>query len=201
VTISKGKGWGVQSPLPPEAPLANSDAELAGYLHQGVLSGVPAIVGLVGGALWEVLGGATLSGRLKTNNAFTFPIDLGVLTTEHGELYFVNHVISYSRTWRSGFAVLNGQVANGLRFGHRSHPNDGLLDFSEWSLRWGDLRSVAKRARYGAHTPHPRIVEKRSACHVVDLGGPRAFSVDDVAHGTAAHFEFSVIADAGFLVA
>jgi hypothetical protein len=201
MTISKGRGWGVQSPLPPEASLANSDAELAGYLYEGVEAGVPAIVGLVGGALWQVLGGETLRGRIKTANAFTYPVDLGVLATEHGEYHFVNHVISRSRTWRTGFAVMNGQSTAGLRFGHRSHPNDGLLDLSEWSLRWSDLRSVAKRARHGAHTPHPRITERRAPKHTIELERARPFEVDDVAHGSAQHFEFSVIADAGFVVA
>jgi hypothetical protein len=201
MTISKGQSWGVQSPLPHEASLANSDAELAGYLYQGVVAGVPAIVGLVGGALWHVLGGDTLRGRIKTTSALTYPIDLGVLATEHGEYHFVNHVISHSPAWRSGFAVLNGQMAAGLRFGHRSHPNDGLLDLSEWSLRWSDLHPVRKRARHGAHTPHPRITERRSANHTIKFDRARPFSVDDVAHGSARHFEFSVIADAGFVVA
>jgi hypothetical protein len=201
MTISKGGGWGVQSPLPPGASIANSDAELAGYLYEGVQMGVPAIVGLVGGALWEVLGGETLRGRIKSAGAFTYPIDLGVLQTEHDEYHFVNHVLSHTRTWRRGFAVLNGQVTNGFRLGHRSHPNDGLLDLCEWSLKWSDLRPVAKRARNGAHTPHPRISERRSAQHLVELDHERSFSIDEVVTGTARRFQFAVIADAGFVVA
>lgn len=202
MTISKGSPWGVVSPLPAGAPVVRSDEALAQLLGAGVERGVPAIVGLEGGAIWELLGGATLHGRLRSGEAHTFPIDVGVVSIPNrGDSYFVNHVIARSRTWRKGVAVVNGQMVAGLRLGHRSHVNDGALDMTSWELRWNELLAVRRRAVVGAHTPHPRIHERRVRHHDVELGQPLRIHIDGVAVGSAAGFSVRIIADAGFVVA
>ncbi len=201
MTISKGQVWGVVAPLPSGAAVVNSDAALAEQLGNGVRSGVPAIVGLTGGAIWELLGGASLAGRIHTPNAYTFPIDLGVVSGPGiVETSFVNHVVAHSRSWRKGVAVLNGQVVAGLRLGHRSHVNDGALDLTSWSLRLQELRAVRSRAAVGAHTPHPRIEEHRVRSFEVVLGRRLRIEADGVGIGEASSFDVRVVPDAGFVV-
>jgi hypothetical protein len=208
VTIAKGSAWGFASLLPEGAPIVGTDRELAQLLAEGVASAVPAVVGIEGGAIWEMLGGETLRGRLRTKDAFTYPIDLGVVESNGDRRFFVNHVLARSRFWTTGFAILNGQTARGLRLGHRSHPNDGVLDATRWELRLGELRQVRNRARYGAHTPHPRITEKRAKTHemalerriLLEIDGHRAN--DEFSRcGAVCELRFSIIADAGFVVA
>lgn len=202
MTIAKGQAWGVVSPLPDGAPVVQADSALARLLGAGVECGVPAIVGLEGGAIWELLGGPTLHDRLRSGGAFTFPIDLAVVSTsEHGDVYFVNHVIAHTRCWTRGVAVLNGQRVGGLRLGHRSHVNDGALDLTKWDLGWGELWSVRRRALAGAHTPHPRIQERRVRHYDVVLDRVTPTWADGVALGSASGFSVRVIPDAGFVVA
>jgi diacylglycerol kinase family enzyme len=204
VTIAKGTVWGFASVLPDGAPVVGTDHEVALLLAAGVTNAVPAVIGLEGGAIWEMLGGQTLAGRLRTDRAYTYPIDLGVLETNGDRQFFVNHVVAHSPLWTTGFAVLNGQSVRGLRLGHRSHPNDGVLDATQWSLHFTDLRPVRNRARHGAHTPHPRIVEKRAPAHTIEAKRRLRMDIDGRTYAPgriANEFRFSVIADAGFVVA
>jgi hypothetical protein len=208
VTIAKGSAWGFASLLPEGAPVVGTDRELARLLGEGVANSVPAVVGIEGGAIWEMLGGETLRGRLRTIDAFTYPIDLGVVESNGDRQFFVNHVLARSRFWTTGFAILNGQTARGLRLGHRSHPNDGVLDATHWALELRELRQVRNRARYGAHTPHPRITERRAKAHQVDLRRGIRLEIDGYesdqqfsSGGAVDQLRFSIIADAGFVVA
>ena len=97
-------------------------------------------------------------------------------------------------------AVLNGQVVAGLRFGHRSHVNDGALDLTSWSLRRQELRAVRRRAVVGAHTPHPRIEERRVRSFDVVLDRRLRIEADGIPIGDASSFHVRVVPDAGFVV-
>ena len=76
-------------------------------------------------------------------------------------------------------AVMNTPWFRGLRLGHRAHPGDALLDVVEGvGLRFDDLRRIVPRARHGAHLPHPKLRETRTAVASWEFDRPRRVVID-----------------------
>lgn len=202
MTIRKGAPWGALGRLPANSPCVDTDAAAAAVLYEAVrVGGRPATVGLTGGSIWEMLGGPGVAGRIDTDEAMCFPIDLGIAVADDSiERPFLGSVIARARSWRCGVAVLNGQVVGPYRLGHRSHPNDGRLDVVSWALSWSDLPKVARRARLGAHTPHPGIRESRSVADSFEVSAGFRLHVDGVLGGPTRRLRVSVVPDAGFVV-
>lgn len=198
MVIRKGESWGVVASLPPGSPIVRSDASAAALLHAGVAAGVPAIVGLTAGSLWELLGAP---GNLNLHEAaMTFPVDLGIAMVSGREFAFLGSVRAWTASRRTGLAALNGQMVDGLRLGHRGHINDGRLDIVQWNLRWSELLAVRARARSGSHTPHPRIVEQRVANFSVSFSSSRRIIVDGALVGSSTDLRLRIVPDAGFVV-
>ena len=81
MTIQKGQGWGLASPLPEGAPVVASDASLG-----TILAGGPPhpVVGLLGGDLCRTLGGRGDAERLRSSDAMTFPVDVFSVSLDGG---------------------------------------------------------------------------------------------------------------------
>jgi hypothetical protein len=179
VTIRKGEPWGQPGVLPPDAPVARSDAELARLIADAVLpdpSGT--VVGLLGGDLCRTVGGTGDPRRLHAGGV-VLPIDVGVARFDDGtQVRFVAHLVARNPWWLGEGAVLmNAQWLGPWDLGPRSHPNDGLADVTTGRLPWGDRAEARRRARTGTHLPHPDLRTARASEHVVELPRPvRVFS-------------------------
>ena len=118
-------------------------------------------VGLTGGSLWWAVGGPSVTGRLHTDAAMHFPIDVVRVQADGHAHWFVGALVARTRLWGHALVAMNGQFLAGRRVGVRAHPGDGLVDVYEAVLSMGDVAKVARRARLGAHLPHPGIRERR----------------------------------------
>lgn len=163
MTIRKGEAWGASGALPPEGIVVRSDAEARDALTAARRAKEPfPVLGLVGGDLCRTLGGRGDEARLRGDEAMTFSIDLGEVLLD-GQLHlFVAHLVARRALWLGPIAIaMNAPWLGNLNVGPKAHPNDGLLDISEATLRPGELLVARSRARHGVHVPHPRIVQRR----------------------------------------
>lgn len=165
MTIGKGTGWGTPGLLPVDAPVVDSDSALRALVerarHDGAILGP---VGLTGGSLWTTMGGPTTVGRLRTDEAMRYPIDVvSVVADDNTRRWFVGSLVARTRFWTNALVAMNGQFLDGRRVGVRAHPGDGLVDVYDASLALADVAKVAARARHGTHLPHPGIHERRVA--------------------------------------
>ena len=201
MTIGKGTEWGRPGTLPPGSPVFDSDAELFRAVNT-IRSRGDAVgaVGLTGGTLWEMIGGATVVGRLHTDAAREYPCDLGRVETDAGRYWFSSFMLARTFGWRRVAVAMNAQNIGQFRFGHRAHPNDGLLDVYEADVDLQQRFLIAKRAKLGAHLPHPQVVERRCATAVLQFGRPRRVSLDGVVIGRSSSVTLAVEPDAMTLV-
>ena len=197
MTIAKGTDWGYPAELPLESPVHNDDASLFRSINE-LRSSQTAIgvVGLTGGTLWEMLGGPTCVGRLLTTDARAYACDLGRVETDEGTFWFGCSLVARTLTWSSVVLAMNAQNIGPYRFGHRAHPNDGLLDVYEADLPLQQRLAVAKRAKLGAHLPHPGIRERRVGSVSISMPHRRKFWLDGVASGRSRNFTLTVEPDA-----
>ncbi len=198
MTIRKGEGWGRRAPLPPDGVVVHSDAEARSVVLAALREDRPLpTVGLLGGDLCRTLGGLGDVGRLHSEEAMTFPIDLGHATIDGRSDLFVAHLIARRSWWRGrAVAVMNAQWLGDWDLGPRSHPNDGLLDATDGDLALGDRWVARRRARTGSHLPHPALRTVRSRAMSFDFAPPLDIRLDGVDVGRAAHLEVSVQPDA-----
>ncbi|HVL93862.1 MAG TPA: hypothetical protein VM264_11030 [Acidimicrobiales bacterium] len=186
MTIRKGQAWGRPGPLPDGGVVVRSDAEARAVLEDARRRQVayPAL-GLLGGDLCRTLGGPGDEGRLHSDDAMRFPVDLGEALVD-GELrLFVAHLVARTRTWRRCFVAMNAQWRGRWNLGPRAHPGDGLLDTYDARLTPRDLVLVHRRLHHGAHLPHPGITERRAPAVQVDLGRSLALELDGRPAGRA----------------
>ena len=120
-------------------------------------------VGLTGGSLWSMLGGASCVGRITTSESVGYPCDVVDVRTDVGDFRFIASMAAHTLTWSRAVLAMNVQDFGRFRFGHRAHPGDGLVDIYQADLPMQQRFLVAKRARLGAHLPHPFIREQRVA--------------------------------------
>ena len=162
MTIGKGTGWGYPSTLPAGAMVHGSDRSLFEFVNRQRAEGSTLVLcGLAGGSLWSMLGGPSCIGRVLTSEAMTYPCDLVRVETDSGQWWFAGSLVARTRTWSRALLAMNVQNIGPYRFGHRAHPGDGLVDVYEAALPFQQRVLVAKRARLGAHLPHPGVREQR----------------------------------------
>lgn len=204
MTIRKGEAWGEPFLLVAGTPHCATDAEGAAALHRQRKSGEPSpTIALTGGLMWDLLGGPTVARRLETTETMRFPVDLALVYVNGVEHPFLGSAVIRSKLWRQGVAILNGQAIGPYRIGQRSHPNDGYLDIVRWRLSFADLPKVAKRARLGAHTPHPGIRESRADdTFEIEPQKRDCLWIDGIGFGRIAGKTVSlrIEADAGFVI-
>ncbi len=197
MTIGKGTTWGMAGALDYGAPVVNSDAALRAIAieHLGAGVAVPT-VGLTGGSLWRTVGGAAVPNRLRTPDAMHLPIDVIEVRIDGTLTWFVSRLIA--RDWRRHrwLVAMNSQFEGVYQLGPRAHPGDGLVDVFRATLALPDLAKVAKRARHGAHLPHPGITERRAAHHLITLDRALAVCLDGERVGRGTTIELTVLADA-----
>lgn len=198
MTIEKGQPWGAPGSLPEGAPLARSDEGLRALVEQARRAGAPLMpVGLLGGDLHRTLGGTgNDEPRLRSADAMTFPIDIGEVLVDGVIHRFVAHLIARNRSWTRTWVACNAQWYERLNLAPRAHPNDGLLDVLDARLSVTELLKVARRARLGAHLPHPGIRQERTAATQVSFDRPRDVILDGTWVARARHLSVRVEPDA-----
>ena len=197
MTIEKGKAWGSPGALPGHGVVVRTDAEATAVLEAARRAGRPyPPLGLLGGDLCRTLGGSGDEGRLRSDRAVTFPVDLGEALVDGVLHLFVAHLVARDRLWRHSFVAMNAQWRGAWNLGPRAHPGDALLDTYRSTLTLGDLPKVRARLHHGAHLPHPGIRERRVPATQVDLPRPMMVEVDGVVVGRARRLSVRVEPDA-----
>ena len=174
MTIQKGRSWGEAGSLPPDGVVVRSDAEARAVVATARSQGLaPPTIGLLGGDLCRTLGGTGDEARLRSDEAMTFPVDLGVVEVDGEEFVFVAHLIA-RRSWWWGrvVAVMNAQWLGRWDLGPRSHPNDGLLDLTDGTMALGQRFEARRRLATGTHLPHPALATQRAGSFTLDFERP-----------------------------
>jgi hypothetical protein len=193
----KGQPWGAPGPLPGNGVVVATDAEARAVVEEARRAGQPVpVLGLVGGDLCRTLGGAGDAGRLRSEAAVTFVVDLGSVLADGRLHWFVAHLVARSRLWRRAFVAMNAQWYGSWNLGPRAHPGDGLLDTYDARLGLTDLWKVRARLHHGAHLPHPGIKEARVAALQVQFDRALPLELDGTASGTARSVSVRVEPDA-----
>jgi hypothetical protein len=152
--LQPGQGWGEIEPTPPDLVCVQGDRELAAALsapHSSPLQ-------VTSGDLARTIG----SHRPRHPEApwRRVPIDQIEVTTEHGTITAVAHVILRRSWWRGPVvAICNSEYLGTWDIAPRAHPGDGLIDVVEVAA------SMSARARFqawrrvptGTHLPHPDL--------------------------------------------
>ena len=198
MTIGPGTEWSVPGLLPPDAPTFATDASLSAFVEARRRKGefLP-IVGLTGGTLFDTIGGTSVVGRLRTDAARRYPVDVVRADIDGRPRWFVGSLVARSRRWRDVVVVMNTPWVRGLRLGHRSHPGDAILDIIEGvGLQLDDLRRIVPRARHGAYLPHPKLRETRLAGATWEFDRPRRLVIDGQSSGRVRRLAVQVEPDA-----
>lgn len=197
MTIRKGSGWGTPGRLPDGAQRLGDDASLRRLVEEARRSGtaIP-LVGLTGGTLWQTLGGPGIQPRLDRDDAVHHPVDVVRAELDGGTHWFVVSLVARTVAWRQAWVAMNAQWVGPYRLGHRAHPGDALLDLYEARLPVRQVLEVARRARLGAHLPHPGIQERRARTATVRFDRPRRVWLDGQAAGRTRSVTVTVEPDA-----
>jgi hypothetical protein len=186
MTIRKGDPWGEPAVCPPGLRVVATDRDLREWvIHHRTRGEAIAEVGVAGGDLARTCGGASAAHP----SAAKVTVDVMRLTLDDGApTWGVAHVIA-RRGWFGGEVVL---VMNAQYFGRydvapRSHPNDGKLDVLriDAAMGWRGRLQARKRARTGAHLPHPQLTSRSMAEIDLQFGRPLVIWIDGVRVGTA----------------
>ena len=184
--IEKGQPWGERNIPAVEGVAVRSDREARAHVERARRQGqVPAPMFLLGGDLCRTLGGTGDIDRVRTEEAMTFPIDLGAVLLDGRLHWFVSHLVARSPGWGRVFAAMNAQWRGRWNLGPKAHPGDGLLDTYDARLGVADRLKVRARLGLGAHLPHPGITERRTAAIQVDFDRPLGVWLDGEPLGKA----------------
>ncbi|MDP1792958.1 MAG: hypothetical protein Q8K63_02375 [Acidimicrobiales bacterium] len=190
MTIKKGEPWGSPAAPPDDAVRVDNDRAISLSLDEARKEGRPfPRFAITGGDL-----GRTLAASDSPRNRFT--IDVGEALVDGLHRYFISHVVARHRGWRDAAVVMNAQWLGTWNLGPKSHPNDGLLDVSEFSLNRFEWHKVRSRLESGTHLPHPRIETKRTAATSFEFARPATVFVDGAEVGTARTLAVRIIPDA-----
>jgi hypothetical protein len=173
VTIEKGKPWGGPGRLPDDGVVVRTDAEARAALEAARREGRPyPTLGVLGGDLGRTLGSPGVEARLHSDDARTFPLDLGQVLVDGRLHLFVSHLVARNRWWTRAVVAMNVQWVGPWNLGPKSHPNDGRLDTFDARLPLRDLPKVRRRLATGTHLPHPAIATRRTAATTFELERP-----------------------------
>lgn len=211
MTIRRGQQWGETGQLPAEAPVFDSDGDVADFLAGRLDGGEPVPeVGLLGGDLHQSLGAPRHDADdLRAGRGVRLPIDVGEVVVDRGDglisrHLFLAHAVAHPgrRRWAGRTVVaMNATHLGAADLGPRAHPNDGLLDISDGRVSRREVRAAARRELTGSHVPHPGIAERRVASYEVLSEEILPIRVDGRLIGAATHFELRCLPDALVVVA
>lgn len=206
MTIRRGVDWGSPGRLSDNAPVFGDDRRASIALTQSLNDEgrLPNEIGLVGGDLHRTLGSPGHDVEaLRSGGGMRFPVDVAIIRADDGEPTVVlSHLIALPRPNSRLFGghtliVMNAAFVGDLNLGPRAHPNDGRLDVTEGTMPRTDRRAARRRARGGAHVPHPALHESRTDRLEVDLGTKGMYlSADGEPVGLARELEVVCLADA-----
>jgi hypothetical protein len=198
VTIRKFEGWGQPGPLPRHGVVIRADDDAMDVVAAALRAGEPVPpLGLVGGDLCRTLGGRGDEARLRSEDAMTFPVDLGEAVLDGTPHWFVAHLVARRALWLGrGVVAMNAAWLGNLNLGPKAHPGDGLLDVTDGRLRPGELLAARARAKLGAHVPHPRMTMRRVAAEDVHFDEPVPVRLDGRPVGSFRDIELRVLPDA-----
>jgi hypothetical protein len=197
VTIRRGGAYGTPGRLPDSGVIVGSDAELRELVLAARAKGErPPAFGLTGGDLCRTLGGTGDARRLRSGEAMTVPVDLGIALLDDVPTVFVAHLVVGRPFGRSWACVMNAQWLGDLDLGPRSHPGDGLLDITCGSLPRRERHQARTRARSGTHLPHPALTTVRTTSHDLTFERPAPVRIDGTRVGSARTIVVSVECDA-----
>lgn len=190
--ISPGSEFGEIARLPIDAPTVADDWSLRELVLDHRRRGDPLpTVGLLGGDLCRTLGGLGDRSRLSSDDARTFSVDLGTARCDGRPTVFVAHLV-VGRPFAGGTAAMQAQWLGDLDLGPRSHPADGRLDVTSGRLPWRQRRAARRRARTGAHLPHPDLDHRQLVGTIIESGRPRAVVIDGKAIGRFRRIEIAL---------
>lgn len=194
--ISPHSDFGEATPLPAGAPVVVDDASLRDLVldHRRRGEALPP-VGLLGGDLCRTLGGRGDRARLESDQARTFTVDLGTAVLDGRPTVFVAHLV-IGRPFAGGTAVLQAQWLGQFDLGPRSHPADGRVDVTSGRLPWRQRVTARRRARTGAHLPHPDLDHRQVGEWAVESVRPRAVVIDGRSAGRVRRVVIGVESDA-----
>lgn len=197
MTIRKGEPWGAPGALPADGVVVTTDAEAAELVTEARRTSTPLpVLGLAGGDLSRTLGGRGDRARLGSDEAMTFPVDLGEALLDGRLHFFVAHLVARRPLWRGrSVVVMNAAWVGDLNLGPKAHPGDALLDVTQASLRVRELPAVRRRARSGSHLPHPRMTMRRTAAEQVRFERPTPVWLDDRRVGSFRDVSVRVVPD------
>lgn len=197
MTIAKGRPWGHPAPLGPGGVVVTDDAEARAVVERSRRAGcaIPPL-GLLGGDLCRTLGGTGDRSRLRSEQAMTFPVDLGSVLLDGTPFWFVAHLVVRDRAWGRVFVAMNAQWYGQWNLGPRAHPDDGLLDTYTARLTVAERLKVRSRLPRGAHLPHPSIRGRRVPAASVEFPHWQRVWLDGVALGAARSLVIKVEPDA-----
>jgi hypothetical protein len=198
MTIRKGEAWGTPGALPRHGVVVASDAEAADIVTAARRANEPIPpLGLVGGDLCRTLGGRGDRERLRSEEAMTFPVDLGEALLDGRLHFFVAHLVARRRFWLGrGVVAMNAAWLGDWNLGPKAHPNDGLLDVTEGRVRAGELLQARSRARTGTHVPHPGLRVTRVPAAQLHFDQPIEVRLDGRVHGSFRDLSLRVASDA-----
>jgi hypothetical protein len=98
--------------------------------------------------------------------------------------------------------VMNAEFLGRLDVAPRGHPNDGRAEalWCDEGLAVRQRLTAARRARTGAHVPHPRIHTRSIRRHTWELRRPLEVYADRTRVGTTSTLTVSVRPDAGHVL-
>lgn len=197
MTVRRGRTWGAPGRLDADGQVVRTDAEAAEVVAEARRDGHPVpMLGLLGGDLCRTLGGSGDEARLRSDEAWQFPIDVGIATIDGHDRLFVAHVLAHGRGWHGrGIAIMNAQWVGDWDLGPRSHPGDGVFDISDGRLPLGDRFAARRRVRTGTHLPHPGIATSRTASFHTTFAPTRRVWVDGVPVGRVTELEVRLVPD------
>lgn len=159
--------------------VVRTDAEARAELEAARLAGRPyPPLGVLGGDLGRTLGAPGSEARLRSTEAWTFPLDLGQVLVDGRLHLFVSHLVARNRLWTRAVVAMNVQWVGPWNLGPKAHPNDGRLDTFDARIPVTDLRKVRRRLPTGTHLPHPGIEGRRTAAITFELERPLAVWLD-----------------------
>jgi len=202
VTIRRGEDWGISAPLPSDGVVCASDAEARAVVVECRRSNRPLpTIGLTGGDLWAALGSPQGGeGRLRSESAQTFDVDLGEVLVDGRIDWFVAHLVVRRSWWRGPLvAGMNGEWLGSWRVAPRAHPNDGrldVLDVSDGDLPLRQRWLARRRLVTGDHLPHPQIRDRRMQAVQFEFERPLDLHLDGVNVGRCSRLSIRLAPDA-----
>ena len=124
------------------------------------------------------------------------PVDVIEADLDGRRTWFVSTLVAHDVVRGRWLLALNGQFVGRHQFGPRAHPGDALIDVYDASLGVAQLIEVVRRARNGAHLPHPDITGTRSPQFSTSWPSARGVRLDGTRVGRVTNLTLRVLADA-----